>query len=168
MWATEFWIMKKRAVGKWLTLTLYIVFFDFLVGWIFCYCVLMLISQFSFFLLIFFFFFFWCVSLLFSLHHVHISACMHWGKGGRALKLFPWPWVVLCSLFCHSVMPSSKTMTLLLLLLLLFFPIAVAYIELPVSVPSRNSAQVWLLSSRACSVLLRAGSQSFQPNWSQQ
>lgn len=164
MWATEFWIMKKRAVGKWLTLT-----FDFLVGWIFCYCVLMLISQFSFFLLIFFFFFSFGV-LACSSHYtmyIFLHACIE-GRAEELWNFFHDLGLFSGIMFCHSVMPSSKTMTLLLLLLLLFFPIAVAYIELPVSVPSRNSAQVWLLSSRACSVLLRAGSQSFQSNLSQQ
>lgn len=154
----------------------YIVFFDFLVHWFFCYYILMRMSShpFLFFFPLFYFLFFfliWCVSLLFLLTPLTYF-CMHpLREGSKSSKTFSM--ALGCSLESRSVtvwcLPARPW-----LLIFFFsdyyysFQLQVAYIGLPVSVPNRNSDQVWLLSSRACLVFLRAGSKSFQPNLSQQ
>lgn len=73
------------------------------------------------------------------------------------LSLFSW---IMC---CHSVMPSSKSR----LFFLYSIQLHPACTGIPVSVSNRDSDQVRLLSSRPCSVLLKAESKWLQPNRSQ-
>lgn len=63
--------------------------------------------------------------------------------------------------------PPAKPCLFFFFKLFYSFQLQLACIGIPVSVPNRNSDQVWQLSSRPCSVLLKAESKWLQPNRSQ-